>query len=104
MSVEVESSTSVKLKWKTPEYENGDLKGYEIIYKIVGDVRTNKYSVTSQTFNYTAAGLRKFTKYSFAVRAETIIKGVASIPVEVTTFEDGMFRSTDLGGLFVSFV
>ena len=93
VSAEVLSSTSIRLKWIKPDKENGDILNYEISYTFEGKDEERKEKVTNVTFEYTFAGLRKFTQYHFVVRGITKEAGNASAVVSVKTSQDGKYKS-----------
>ena len=84
------SSSSITLNWTRPQFLNGIILSYEVIYYPVG---SNNEATIINTSNTTLAinGLAFYTRYTFAVCAVTGGgMGNYSDPVSQHTSEDGM--------------
>lgn len=61
-------STELLLKWFTPDYTNGPLEGYVLVWGVKG---THGSLVETTLNSYRALGLRPYTEYFFKVSAKT---------------------------------
>ncbi len=82
------SSTSVTLFWSPPplEHHNGIIRKYEI--SIIGEDGVEFIEATQNT-SITITYLHPNYQYNATVSAVTILKGVASLIIHFTTFQDG---------------
>jgi hypothetical protein len=83
------SSTSIFLSWTPPEVSllNGILRHY-IISLESGEERVVR-NVTSSQDSVVISGLRPYTEYSCAIRAETVDVGPPTSSLYRSTLEDG---------------
>ena len=86
--MEASSSTTIGVKWREPAERNGVIQNYLIEYGTSSNHQPTEKEVTNRTFQFTLAGLEKFTTYYIKVRGKTSKKGNASEVLNATTFED----------------
>ena len=84
-----DSSTSISLMWIRPQFPNGVIQFYVVVYYPIGNTDVPSNSNVSNT-TVTVYGLAFYTSYSFKVSAVTG-GGMGSFtdPVIQTTSEDG---------------
>ena len=84
-----DSSTSIRLMWIRPQFPNGVIQFYEVVYYPVGNINVSFKTNVSNT-TVTVYGLAIYTSYSFKVSAVTGGgMGNFTDPVIQTTSEDG---------------
>ncbi len=82
----------------SPEKQNGDIKGYKLIYQALpsGDGFTEMINITgegAETTTKTLYNLNEFTNYSIAVLAFTVKgDGPLSVALVVQTEQDSKFQ------------
>ena len=89
LKLNVLSSTSILVTWKTPVTMNGNLRHYAVTYGTArGNLDERRNSPTE--VRYLLTDLEEFTVYYVQVFAETSVSGKLSEIVYAKTLEDGM--------------
>lgn len=87
------SSTSVNVTWfPVPSHSlNGILQRYLVFYceATVQNSPPNEITVSNRSLSVVIPALKKFTVYSVWVKAVTMVAGPSSVPLNVSTDQDG---------------
>lgn len=105
VKLEEKSATSLLVTWKSPEYPNGIIQGYRIIYsdntgRNVSTADITK-GLTNKTLFYLLTGLKENAEYKVYVQAFTSYPGKVSSPVIYNKTPDVAERTgVDTGSLY----
>ena len=106
------SSTKLTLDWKPVDelHINGVLRAYVIVYFITHSLYVTRHNISIPVTSarkrraisdlsspsYELSGLKKYTTYTIQVMAYTVDYGVPSHEVNITTAQDGNFKTNTL--------
>lgn len=86
------SSTSILLSWDAPliSEQNGLIRYYNISITDSSSGTLSVYQVSSEHTQLLIASLHPYHSYECSVAAATITVGVQTMPIVITTPQDGM--------------